>query len=121
MPWDLDSDRPIFVQLVEQMMDDIFVGKYAPGSQFPSVRELAMDASVNPNTMQKALQELERTGLVYSKRTSGRFITEDVSLIENLKHERAEKKIDSFIADMKNIGISTNEIIEILTMKGEQK
>lgn len=120
MPWELDSDRPVFIQLVESMMDDIFIGKYAPGSQFPSVRELAVDAAVNPNTMQKALQELERTGLVYSKRTSGRFVTEDIQLIGKMKHERAAGKIEIFLNDMSKIGISREEVISILTMKGEQ-
>lgn len=120
MPWDLDSDRPIFIQLVERMMDDIFAGRYTPGGQFPSVRDLALDAAVNPNTMQKALAELERTGLVFTKRTSGRFVTEDTELINRLKHERAGKMIDSFITDMKNIGIERDEIISIISSKGEQ-
>lgn len=77
MAWELDSDRPIFIQIVERIQMEIISGKYSPGDKLPSVRELAAVAAVNPNTMQKALTELERTGLVYSQRTSGRFITED--------------------------------------------
>ena len=73
MPWNLTSDRPIFLQIIEIMQLSIVSGKYAPGDKLPSVRELATEAAVNPNTMQKALQELERSGLVYSKRTSGRL------------------------------------------------
>lgn len=114
MPWNIDSDRPVFIQLIEHMMDDIFAGRMVPGEQVKSVRDLAMEAAVNPNTMQKALQELERMELMYSKRTSGRFVTEDIELIESLKKERAETKINSFLKDMENIGISRKEIIEIL-------
>lgn len=118
MPWNLDSDRPIFVQLVEKMMDDVFVGKYKAGEQFPSVRDLAIDAGVNPNTMQKALAELERTGLVYSKRTSGRFVTEDEALINKMKEERASGKVDVFLSDMKRIGVEKDEVIKIIEKKG---
>ena len=85
MPWNLDSDRPIFIQIIEKIQMDIISGQYAPGDKLPSVRELAQEASVNPNTMQKALSELERTGLVYSQRTSGRYITEDTAMIAELK------------------------------------
>ena len=78
MPWNLNSDRPIFMQLIEIIQHCILSGTYPPGSKLPSVRDLASQAAVNPNTMQKALAELERSGLVYSQRTSGRFITEDI-------------------------------------------
>ena len=81
MAWELDSDRPIFIQIVERIQMEIISGKYSPGDKLPSVRDLAAVAAVNPNTMQKALTELERTGLVYSQRTSGRFITEDAKMI----------------------------------------
>lgn len=73
MPWNLNSDRPIFLQIVERIEMDIISGVYQPGQRLPAVRELASCAAVNPNTMQRALSELERTGLVYSQRTSGRF------------------------------------------------
>lgn len=82
MSWNLNSDRPIFLQIVERIQMDIISGIYKPGDKLPAVRELASEASVNPNTMQKALSELEKTGLVYSQRTSGRFITEDTNMIE---------------------------------------
>ncbi len=94
MPWNLTSDRPIFMQLIEIIQHDIISGKYAPGDKLPSVRDLASAAAVNPNTMQKALSELERSGLVYSQRTSGRFITEDHTMIEQLKESLAKEKIE---------------------------
>ncbi len=89
MPWNLNSDKPIFMQLIEIIQHSILSGTYPPGSKLPSVRDLASQAAVNPNTMQKALAELERSGLVYSQRTSGRFITEDISMIEELKNTLA--------------------------------
>ena len=93
MAWELDSDRPIFIQIVERIQMEIISGKYSPGDKLPSVRDLAAVAAVNPNTMQKALTELERTGLVYSQRTSGRFITEDAKMIEELKNNLAQEQI----------------------------
>ncbi len=103
MPWNLNSDRPIFIQIIERIQTDIISGVYKPGDKLPSVRELAQEASVNPNTMQKALSELERTGLVYSQRTSGRFITEDTAMIENLKSELAKEIIEQFLDRIKNL------------------
>lgn len=115
MPWNLNSDRPIFIQLIEKIQIDIISGRYAPGDKLPSVRELAQKASVNPNTMQKALAELERTGLVYSQRTSGRFITEDIGMIERLKTELAEEIIMEFLADMQKLGYQKKETLSLLT------
>ena len=102
MPWDLSSDRPIFLQIVEIIQLDIISGKYSPGDKLPSVRDLAFEASVNPNTMQRALSELERSGLVYSQRTSGRFITEEVAMIEELKSALAQNKIREFLKSMQD-------------------
>ena len=79
MAWNLDSDRPIYAQLLERIQLQIVSGIYGPGDKLPSVRDLAAEASVNPNTMQKAFAELERSGLIETKRTSGRFVTEDNS------------------------------------------
>ena len=77
MAWNLDADKPIYAQLVEIIQMQIISGQYRAGDRLPSVRELAAEASVNPNTMQKALAELERNGLIYTQRTSGRMVTED--------------------------------------------
>lgn len=114
MPWKLSSDRPIFIQLVERIQMDIISGVYQPGDKLPSVRELAGVAAVNPNTMQKALSELERTGLVYSHRTSGRFITEDTQMIENLKSSLAEEKITEFFDNMNKLGFEKSEILALI-------
>ena len=111
MSWTLDSDRPIFIQIVERISLDIISGVYKPGDKLPSVRELASIAAVNPNTMQKALSELERTGLVYSHRTSGRFITEDTQMIEDLKASLAKEKIEEFFDNMSKLGFDKTEIL----------
>ncbi len=104
MPWDLDNNRPIYLQLMERIQLDIISGTYKPGDRLPSVRELALEASVNPNTMQKALAELERSGIVHSMRTSGRLITEDRSMIEQLKGELAREQIGAFLEKMNRLG-----------------
>ena len=83
MEWNLDPSRPIYQQIIEKVETEIASGRYQPGQQLPSVRELALEAGVNPNTMQRALSELERGGLVTSRRTSGRFITEDGNMSGN--------------------------------------
>ena len=122
MSWSLDSDRPIFVQIIERIQLDIIAGVYQPGDKLPSVRELASVAAVNPNTMQKALSELERTGLVYSQRTSGRFITEDAKMIEELKSNLAEEKIHEFFANMNKLGFEKKEILQLIekSIKGDE-
>lgn len=123
MPWNLDSDRPIFIQIIEKIQMDIISGVYSPGDKLPSVRELAAEASVNPNTMQKALSELERTGLVYSQRTSGRFITEDTTMIDELKAELAKEIISQFLENMQKLGFQYDETISLMkqTIEGDTK
>lgn len=122
MPWNLDSDRPIFIQIIERIQMDIISGLYKPGDKLPSVRELAQEASVNPNTMQKALSELERTGLVYSQRTSGRFITEDTAMIDNLKSKLAKELVTQFLKNMQKLGIPQDEALSLIseTIKGDE-
>lgn len=122
MAWNLNSDRPIFIQIVERIEMDIISGKYKPGDKLPSVRDLAAEAAVNPNTMQKDFSELERTGLVFSQRTTGRFITEDTSMIDELKSTLAKDKITELLSFMQQLGFQENEILAMIdqTMKGEK-
>lgn len=114
MTWNLDSGRPIYAQIIERVQQDIISGKYQPGDKLPSVRELAAEASVNPNTMQKALSELERSGLVHSQRTSGRFITEDTTMINKLKEELAHTQIQEFLQKMSQMGFDKQETIALI-------
>lgn len=114
MPWNLTSDRPIYAQLIEKLQLDIITGHYKPGEKLPSVRDLASEASVNPNTMQKALSELERSGLVYAQRTSGRFITDDQELIKNTRNELARMQIRDFIRTMRQFDLNDDEILHLI-------
>lgn len=120
MAWELKSDRPIYSQLMEYIKVSIVSGKYKPGEKIPSVRELASEASVNPNTMQKALTELERMGLLFSVRTSGRFITEDSKMIEEMKCNLAKEEICAFLKKMEEIGFTKNEAIETIKEIAEE-
>ena len=120
MAWTLDFDRPLFLQIVERIQMDIISGRYAPGQRLPSVRDLAAEAAVNPNTMQRAFMELERIGLVYSVRTNGRYITEDTTMIEELKNSVAKEKINEFLTAMQGLGYKNEEILSLMqnTLKG---
>ncbi|NRT89576.1 GntR family transcriptional regulator [Clostridium beijerinckii] len=114
MLWDFNDDRPIYMQLMEQIQLRIVSGIYKAGEKLPSVRDMAGDAAVNPNTMQKALTELERTGLVFSQRTSGRFITEDVNMIKNIRNGLARDQIEKFLHNMEKIGYTNQETIQLI-------
>jgi len=115
MPWTLDSDRPIYTQLVERLKTEIVSGIYPPGARLPSVRELATVASVNPNTMQKAFSELERTGLIITMRTSGRIVTEDTAMINETRQELAKEQVCQFLMQMHKLGFDKAEIIDLLS------
>ena len=123
MPWELDNGRPIYLQLMERIQHDIISGVYKPGDKIPSVRHLALDAAVNPNTMQKALSELERNGLVYSQRTSGRFITDDEELLKNMKMQLATEHIRQFFEQMHQLGFSDDETLQMIqeTLRREKQ
>ena len=121
MDWTFRNDLPIYAQLVEQIKLGIVSGAYVPGERLASVRDLATDAGVNPNTMQRALQELEREGLVFSQRTSGRFVTEDVALIDSAKRAVAGTRLREFLAAMEKLGYSRGGIIALLKEKEEEQ
>ena len=114
MPWEISSEKSVYLQLVDIMKQKIMSGEYLPGQRLPSVRELAADAAVNPNTMQRALVELEREGLLYTQRTSGRFVSEDTSLIAGLRISGAEQKTKEFYREMVQSGLSGDEIRQLL-------
>ena len=122
MQWKIDGSAPIYSQLVEQIKLGIVSGEWIPGQRVPAVRELAVDAGVNPNTMQRALQELERQGLLFSQRTSGRFVTEDTEMIEDAKRTLANRHITAFIRQMQALGYTRQEIVAMLeeSERGEE-
>ncbi len=114
MAWDLSSERPIYIQLVERITRQIASGAYKPGDRFPSVRELALEAAVNPNTMQRAMAALEADGLLITSRTAGRTVTEDMALIESVKKEIAISEYNNFYRSMKELGYSDDEIVRFV-------
>ncbi len=120
--WNLTSDRPVFIQIMEKLKLDIVTGVYKSGDKLPSVRDLASEASVNPNTMQRAFSELERDGLVFTMRTNGRFITEDQSMIDDLKEKMAVNTISDFLENMQRLGYSGKDTIRLIseTIKEEK-
>ena len=119
MNWSLRGDAPIYAQLVEQIKQEIVSGGFPPGQRLPSVRDLATEAGVNPNTMQRALAELERDGLVYSQRTAGRFVTEDKIMIEQAKLGLARERIQQFLQSMSRLGYEKADIVALLQKEGE--
>ena len=121
MEWTFSADLPIYSQLVAQIKLAIVSGVYLPGERLAPVRELAMEAGVNPNTMQRALQELEREGMVYTQRTSGRVVTEDTKGIESAKKLLAEREIKSFLAQMTRLGYTKEEIVSLLEASIEEE
>ena len=120
MNWSFQADRPIYLQLQEQIKLLIVSGEYPPGSKLPAVRDLAAEASVNPNTLQKALSELEREGLVFTQRTSGRFVTEDKNMINQVKAELALDQIVQFFKKMEDMGYEKRETVELINKAAEE-
>ena len=114
MPWELNSDRPIYAQLVEQMELRILTGIYPPGSRLPSVRDIAQEAAVNPNTMQRALAQLEEAGLLVTHRTSGRSVTEDANMITQARERLAREQIELFLANMRKLGFEPRDTLGIV-------
>uniref|UniRef100_UPI0040564B6A GntR family transcriptional regulator n=1 Tax=Acetatifactor sp. TaxID=1872090 RepID=UPI0040564B6A len=121
MAWNLDADRPIYAQLVERIQMQIVSGYYPPGGKLPSVRELATVAAVNPNTMQKAFAELERSGLIVTQRTSGRTVTEDAERIHNIRKELARELMEHFVNGMRELGYTNQEIVDFVRQAYERE
>lgn len=113
--WNFNSDKPVYMQIVDEIKARIISGEYTAGQRIPSVRELAEEARVNPNTMQKALSETERQGLIFSMRTSGKYITNDEIKIAELKSDTAKGECEAFISRMSKLGFSKNEILTIIS------
>lgn len=114
MQWKLSDDRPIYVQLMETITAAIASGTLAAGSRLPSVREMAAQAGVNPNTMQRALAELEREGLLYSQRTAGRFVTDQSDSITQKRKELAMQQIRIFLSSMKEMGYTSEQTLNLI-------
>ncbi len=120
MSWSFDESRPLFQQIVERVTVDVVSGKYGAGDKLPSVREYAVEAGVNPNTMQKALSALEESGLIVTQRNSGRYVTEDSALIADYRKSAALKAAQDYIAFAKSAGLTLEEAIEIIKEAGSK-
>ena len=110
MPWTMSSERPIYLQLVDRIKRQIASGVYSPGDRFPSVRELALEAAVNPNTMQRAMASLEADGLLITSRTAGRSVTTEEALIKEMKEQIAQEEYKRFYQSMRELGFEDDEI-----------
>lgn len=114
MEWEFNDDLPIYQQIMDIIKQQIAVGELKPGQKMPPVRELALQAGVNPNTMQKALSELEREGLLYSQRTAGRFVAEQEDIKRGVQEKLMEKYVVEFLEKMKGLGYTTEQTIQLL-------
>lgn len=117
MSWDFDNSLPIYLQIIDKIKLKIISGEAKPGEKLSSVRDLAQESGVNPNTMQRALAELEREMLIFPVRTSGRFVTEDTDLISRLRHELALEKVTSLLKSLEDLGYSNKEARDIIDEK----
>ena len=116
-----DNNTPIYIQLVEQLKINIISGKIKSGERLPSVRDLALQNKVNPNTMQKALIELEELNLIYTERTNGKFVTEDIKLIEKYKKQYADELTNKYLSNMQEIGFEESDTLNYLKQIGGNK
>ena len=114
MNWQFRSDQPIYSQLVQQLTRAILSGELSAGSRVSAVRELAAQAGVNPNTMQRAMAELEQSGLIRSQRTAGRFVTDDENVIGEARSAMAREEIGGFFAAMESLGYDRAQTLQLL-------
>ena len=114
MAWNFSADKLIYIQIADRIIMSIISGEYAPGAQIPSVRQLALEAAVNPNTVQHAFTELENEGVIISKGTVGRYVTEDEKIIEKCRKKTAEQTIKAFAQSIQPLGLQKSEIIKML-------
>ena len=110
MEFDLQNSLPIWKQLASRLKERIVTGEYPAGSRFPTVRELAAEAGVNPNTMQRALAQLEAEGLLITNRTAGRTVTDDAGILQHTRHELADARTAAYLKDMASLGYDIREI-----------
>ena len=120
MAWQFNANRPIYQQIVDEIELRILNGTYEMGMRLPSVRDLAVLAAVNPNTMQRALAELEEMGLVTTQRNTGRTVTTDETAVSRARDVKADLLAETFMMQMQALGLSRKEVLERLA-KGEHK
>ena len=117
MSWSFSPHRPVYYQVAERIRKSILSGEYPPGAQIPSVRQLALEAAVNPNTIQHAFSELEDRGLIESRGTVGRFVTENTEIIEECRKYEAEVLVDGIIKKASELKISAEDIVRMISLR----
>lgn len=119
MAWNFSSTKPVYIQIAERITVSVLSGEYKPGAQIPSVRQLALEAAVNPNTVQHAFSDLENNGVIISRGTLGRFVTEDTAIIDSCRKKQAELTVDEFVEKIQKLSVSRDEIIAMIGEKME--
>ena len=114
MAWSFSSDKPVYLQIADRITKAVLSGEYRAGEQIPTVRQLALEAAVNPNTVQRAFSELEHEGIIISKGTTGRYVTEDVEVIEHCQNKMAEQIVIEFLRNMDQLSIAKEEVIAMI-------
>ena len=110
----IDDTRPIWIQLADSFRARITDGTWKPGQKIPSVRDLAIEAGTNPNTVQRALAELDRTGLTSAERTAGRFVTADAAVLDAVRRELAIGATDAYVVALTGLGMSLDGATRLL-------
>ena len=121
MPWEFQDHLPIYAQLMDTLKRRIITGRYLPGEKLPSVRELAAEAGINPNTVQRAFSELEREGLIYTQRATGKYVTENADEIKSARQELARTQVAEFLSTMQSLGYSVGDVIVLLQSFNESE
>ena len=121
MSWEFQDHLPIYAQLMDTLKRRIITGRYLPGEKLPSVRELAAEAGINPNTVQRAFSELEREGLIYTQRATGKYVTENADEIKSARQALAKTQVAVFLSNMQSLGYSVGDVIVLLQSFNESE
>ena len=121
MSWEFQDHLPIYAQLMDTLRRRIITGRYLPGEKLPSVRELAAEAGINPNTVQRAFSELEREGLIYTQRATGKYVTENADEIKSARQALAKTQVAEFLSNMQSLGYSVGDVIVLLQSFNESE
>ena len=121
MSWEFQDHLPIYAQLMDTLKRRIITGRYLPGEKLPSVRELAAEAGINPNTVQRAFSELEREGLIYTQRATGKYVTENADEIKSARQALAKTQVAEFLSNMQSLGYSVGDVIDLLQSFNESE
>lgn len=121
MSWEFQDHLPIYAQLMDTLKRRIITGRYLPGEKLASVRELAAEAGINPNTVQRAFSELEREGLIYTQRATGKYVTENADEIKSARQALAKTQVAEFLSNMQSLGYSVGDVIVLLQSFNESE